>query len=484
MTGPAPDLSAPVTATPAASALASRVNEARLSPWTGEFLDAALETEFRESTRDEWARRVAVVALLVPLLILGFAYVDWKVLGPGPALWILWGERALLAVAGLGIARVLKGAPSVIALDRSAKALKAGIVVMVLSVACLHQKSVMFELPATLLAVLSFYLFIPCRFHCQVVAGTVLGGSFVAAHALLATSPAMALVSAATQMLTANALGAYTARRNHLMMRREFLALRQARRMASDESKRKDELQDSVAALERSNEELEQFAYVASHDLQAPLRNVISFAQLLQRRHASALGPQGAGYVDTIVQGASYMQHLITDLLALSRVGRSGTPQVPVDLGLILAQVEHQLASVVHEKQAQITHDPLPSVPGTPIELLQLLQNLVDNALKFQRPGVPPRIHVSARRAGMGWELSVRDNGIGIAAEHRDRIFRIFQRLNDTQAYKGTGIGLAICQKIVESHGGRIWVQSEPGRGSTFTFTLPSSYSQAFPAAV
>jgi signal transduction histidine kinase len=201
---------------------------------------------------------------------------------------------------------------------------------------------------------------------------------------------------------------------------------------------------------------------------------VTGFAQLLQRRFAVPLGTQGAEYIDTIVNGTRHMDRLISDLLAFSRVGRGDSGMVEVNTQDILAQAEYQLAAQIRETQARITHDPLPTVRGTPIELLQLLQNLIGNALKFRAPGVHPAVHVSASRDHEFWVFSVRDNGIGIEPEHRERIFEMFQRLHGAETYEGTGIGLAICRKIAQHHGGRIWVQSNPGQGSTFSFTLPA----------
>ena len=483
MTGVAPELLPPTAETPSSAAIAALLNESRISPLWGAFSDPALEAEFRESSRDEWARRVAAVSIIASVLLLGFGYVDWQVLGPGTDLAVMWSGRALVLALGVTLAFLVRRARSVATLDHAALALMLGITGIVLLVVGVQRKSILFETPATVLGVIGFYLFIPTRLSLQAACGALLGSVFIAAHAAWSSPSSAARASAVTQLVLGNGLGFYTAMRNHALLRREFLALRQARRMATDETRRKEELQSSVAALERSNQELEQYAYVASHDLQAPLRSMISFAQLLQRRFQGAIDEKGAGYIDTIVQSGAYMQRLITDLLAFSRVGHSGLPAVHVDTGTILAQVEYQLATQVREKQARVTHDTLPTLPGAPIEILQLFQNLLDNALKFQSAGTPPRIHFSARRNRTGWEFSVRDNGIGIDHEHRERIFRIFQRLHDARSYEGTGIGLAICQKIVEQHGGRIWVESTPGNGSTFFFTLPSAYQQAFPPA-
>jgi PAS domain S-box-containing protein len=229
-----------------------------------------------------------------------------------------------------------------------------------------------------------------------------------------------------------------------------------------------------LGELERSNRDLEQFAYIASHDLQEPLRLVSSFVQLLSQRYRGRLDADADQFIGFAVDGAQRMQILIQDLLAYSRVGREVRPFVPVDCGEIMAQVVQTLSLAIREQQAVITCDPLPSVPGDPIQLGQLFQNLVANALKFHRDE-PPRVHVSAvlTEDKKFWQFAVRDNGIGINAEFYERIFVIFQRLHGRSKYPGSGIGLSICKKIVELHGGRIWVDSVKDRGTIFYFTLP-----------
>jgi PAS domain S-box-containing protein len=228
--------------------------------------------------------------------------------------------------------------------------------------------------------------------------------------------------------------------------------------------------------LARSNRELEQFAYVASHDLQEPLRMVASYTQLLARRYQGRLDEQADKYIHFAVDGAQRMQALINDLLALSRVGTLGKPFQPVDLQAVLGRVLQWLQPALAESGGAVTHDALPSLMGDPGQLEQLLQNLVANALKFRRPDVPPRVHVSAeRRAGADgaeWLFGVRDNGIGIDMQFAEQIFVVFQRLHTRAEYPGTGVGLAIAKKIVERHGGRIWVESVIGEGTTFLFTL------------
>jgi len=227
-------------------------------------------------------------------------------------------------------------------------------------------------------------------------------------------------------------------------------------------------------SLRESNAELEQFAYVASHDLQAPLRNVVSFTQLLQAELEIAPGTEAHTYLEHIVNSGTQMQVLIKDLLSFSRVGKQDTAMTAVDCEDVLRRVESQFLAVTRERNAEISHDPLPSVCGSQHELKQLLQNLVGNALKFQK-GPNPKVHVSAVCDGEEWTFSVQDQGIGIKPEHQARIFQIFQRLHTAREYDGSGVGLAICQKIVARHGGRIWVESDGEHGSTFRFTLPAA---------
>ena len=226
--------------------------------------------------------------------------------------------------------------------------------------------------------------------------------------------------------------------------------------------------------LARSNAELGQFAYVASHDLQEPLRMVVSYLQLVDTRYRERLDADAREFIAFAVDGAKRMQVLINDLLAYSRIGTQGQPFQPTDCEAVLQAALRNLQIAIRESGAQITHDPLPTVRGDATQLVQLFQNLVGNALKFRRDG-PPRIHIRAEPGDGLWCLSVQDNGIGIESQYFDRIFVLFQRLHGRSTYSGTGIGLAICKKIAERHGGTIWVESELGKGSTFRFTIPEN---------
>jgi light-regulated signal transduction histidine kinase (bacteriophytochrome) len=201
------------------------------------------------------------------------------------------------------------------------------------------------------------------------------------------------------------------------------------------------------------------------------LRMVASFTQLLARRYADKLDDDARDFINFAVDGATRMQTLISDLLNYSRVGTQGKPLAPTDSEAVLERVLDGLKFAIEENRAAITHDPLPRVMADPVQLGQLFQNLLTNAMKFHGAN-PPHVHIAAREAGSMWEFLFRDNGIGIAEEHAERIFVIFQRLHTKTEYPGTGIGLAICKKIVERHGGRIWLEPSEGGGTTFCFTI------------
>ncbi|HEX3826701.1 MAG TPA: ATP-binding protein [Sporichthyaceae bacterium] len=236
------------------------------------------------------------------------------------------------------------------------------------------------------------------------------------------------------------------------------------------------ELAEQAAELRRSNEELEQFAYVASHDLQEPLRKVASFCQLLQKRYAGQLDERADQYIEFAVDGARRMQQLINDLLAFSRVGRAARPTSPVDTAVAARHAMSALDEALTETGAQVELGDLPTLPGDETLLTQLFQNLIGNAVKFRSPDVAPQVLLAARREAEAWHFTCTDNGIGIEADYADRVFVIFQRLHPKDRYPGTGIGLALCRKIVEHHGGRIWLDTGPhpwGRGCVIHWTMP-----------
>lgn len=224
--------------------------------------------------------------------------------------------------------------------------------------------------------------------------------------------------------------------------------------------------------LTRSNAELEQFSYVASHDLQAPLSTIAGYAQLLEKRCHNQLDAQGNKFIRNIVNSCGRMQALIDDLLEYSRVGRSEKPFDVIDCNLVFEDACANLQLAIRQDRASVTRGDLPRVRGDSFQLLQLFQNLIGNAIKY-RSSEAPMVRVSASRQGDSWVFSVQDNGIGIAEQYHPRIFQLFQRLHSEKQYSGTGIGLAICQRIVDRHGGRLWVESEPNRGSTFYFSIP-----------
>jgi light-regulated signal transduction histidine kinase (bacteriophytochrome) len=241
------------------------------------------------------------------------------------------------------------------------------------------------------------------------------------------------------------------------------------------EQKRAEEaLKGFADNLRRSNEDLERFAYSASHDLQEPLRTMVIFTQLLERRYREQMGADADEYISFIVDAGKRMQDLIDDLLEYSRVTTRGVELKETDAETVLNGVLANLHSSIVENGATVTHDPLPQVMADSSQLQQVFLNLISNAIKFRREE-PPEIRISAHRLDRMVRFSVRDNGIGIDPQYFDRIFVIFQRLHSREKYPGTGIGLALAKRIVERHGGTIWVESEPGKGSTFHFTMPAA---------
>jgi len=232
------------------------------------------------------------------------------------------------------------------------------------------------------------------------------------------------------------------------------------------------ELEQTADELERSNADLQQFAYAASHDLQEPLRSIAGFVRLLEKRYKDKLDSDADDFIRYIVDGVRRMQMIIKDLLEYSRVGTNGGEFKPADSSSAVEKAISNLQAAIKDSGATVTHDAMPTVIADELQLVRLFQNLIGNAIKF-RGEEPPKVHVAAVRKGNEWIFSVNDNGIGIDPEQAERIFVIFQRLHTREEYPGTGIGLAICKKIAERHGGNIWVESETGKGSTFFFTLP-----------
>lgn len=249
---------------------------------------------------------------------------------------------------------------------------------------------------------------------------------------------------------------------------------RAVQRQEAGRARLNEELQRSNDALVSSNQELQQFAYIASHDLAAPLRSVSSFLDLLRSTYEGTLDARADDWMRRASDGAKRMHALINDLLGYARIDSREVPFHDVPLDDVLAATCGILAPSIEELGATVTADPLPTVKGDPTQLQQLVQNLVGNALKYHGAR-PPRVHVSARRDGAAWVCAVRDDGLGVAAEHHEAIFQIFRRVHRRDEYPGTGIGLAICRRVVERHGGRIWIESTLGEGSTFLFTLPAA---------
>jgi signal transduction histidine kinase len=256
------------------------------------------------------------------------------------------------------------------------------------------------------------------------------------------------------------------------VLKQHLARLPTAVRRALQEKRLRQEWRRAQEELMRSNRDLEQFAYVASHDLQEPLRMVAIFTQLLAERYSDKLDAEGKKYMQFVIGGAMRMQTMIEGLLTFSRLGQDGLKAKPTDCNQVVDQALRNLAGAVRDSGAVVTREDLPVIPADFGLLLQLFQNLIGNAMKFHRAEAP-QVKVAAEDEGAHWVFSVSDNGIGIAPEFAENIFVIFRRLHTREEYPGNGLGLAICKKVVEQHGGQIWVESEPGRGATFRFTLP-----------
>ena len=238
--------------------------------------------------------------------------------------------------------------------------------------------------------------------------------------------------------------------------------------------RREEKLESTMNDLKRSNKELQQFAYVSSHDLQEPIRMVTLYSQLLEKRYKDRLDDDANDFIEFIVDGAYRMKHLIDDLLVYSRVTSQIKEFEYINLETVLSTVISNLYVTIQENNAKIIHDPLPTVSADPTQIGQVFQNLITNAIKFQGKNTPEiQISVQKQRYYKEWIFAVKDNGIGIERRHQERIFEVFKRLHTREEYPGTGIGLSIVKKIIKHHGGQIWVESEPGRGSTFYFTIP-----------
>jgi len=241
-------------------------------------------------------------------------------------------------------------------------------------------------------------------------------------------------------------------------------------------------VEERTRELQRSNQELEQFAYTISHDLQAPLRTITSYCQMLQERYVGRLDEEADEFLNGAVEGSRRMKQLVDDLLEYSRITSSPAPPSSVSSELALAEASKNLLTEMREAQAELTSDQLPVVVADATQLMQVFQNLLSNALKY-RGEAPPKIHVSCQETAEEWIFSVRDNGLGIEQRQYARIFQIFQRLHPARTHPGSGIGLAICKRIVEQHGGRIWVESKPREGSTFYFSIPKAHDRGSPMA-
>lgn len=250
-----------------------------------------------------------------------------------------------------------------------------------------------------------------------------------------------------------------------------IMDISERRRAQSELKQAYSELKRSADELKRSNAELEQFAYVASHDLQEPLRMVTSYSELLEKRYGDRLDEDAHDFIHYAVDGARRMQHLINDLLQYSRLGTKAKPFEETDAKLLAEAAIKNLEQLISEQKAEVRVDGLPRLKGDPTQITQLFQNLIQNAIKFRGEN-PPKVDIAAKEHPEFWEFIVHDNGIGIDPKYQDRIFMIFQRLHNREVYPGSGIGLALCKKIVERHAGEIWMDSEPGAGTDFHFTI------------
>lgn len=291
----------------------------------------------------------------------------------------------------------------------------------------------------------------------------------------LVTGLAIALVATVLGGLVAIGLLARALARTSATLREQAAALE---REIAERTRNEQRMAENTLELRRSNAELEQFAYIASHDLQEPLRMVASYTELLAQRYQGQLDERADKYIKYAVDGAKRMQRLVNDLLTFSRVGRNERPTQPTDLNEVVGTVLKNLGHAVSKSGATIETRNLPTVMADDVQIGQVFQNLIGNAIKFHGERAP-HIRISAENTTGKCLCSVADNGIGIEAQYSERIFQMFQRLHDRETYEGSGIGLAIAKKIVERHGGKIWFESEPGKGTTFFFTLAAAQGNA-----
>ncbi len=273
---------------------------------------------------------------------------------------------------------------------------------------------------------------------------------------------------------------------NQLTIQRQRRAIAQQNQQLKVQNLRLEELNAELiklnTKLEQSNQDLEQFAYIASHDLRSPLQTILGFTQILKQKYLDALDDKGKHYLDRIISGAYRMNKLITALLEYSRIGNKNLEFKPVDGNSIIDQVLASLQSEIEQSSAVILRDRLPTLHGNEVQIGQLFQNLIGNGIKYRHHHVKPQIKITVeQRINFEYLIGIHDNGIGIPSEDFQRIFQVFQRLEHSEEYSGTGIGLAVCQKIVDNHGGRIWVESEENQGTSFYFTLPGDKTMELP---